>query len=58
MSIDTVGRREQILKLRDKVLQAEQERISGAETINVSEARKGLRERITNTQTEYTKLFY
>lgn len=46
------------MKLRDKVLQAEQERISGAETINVSEARKGLRERITNTQTEYTKLFY
>ena len=58
MSIDTVESREQILKLRDKVLQAEQERISGVETINVSEARKGLRERITNKQTVYTKLFY
>lgn len=36
---------EQILKLRAKVLQAEQERIEGAETLSVSEAREKLRER-------------
>ena len=58
MSIDTFEKREQILELRAKVLQAEQERISGAETITVSEARKRLREHIADTQTEYTKLFY
>ena len=33
------------LQLRAKVLQAEQERISGAETLSISEARKRLRER-------------
>lgn len=58
MSIDTFEKREQILELRAKVLQAEQERISGAETITVSEARKRLREHIDDTKTEYTKLFY
>jgi len=46
MSIDAFEKREQILQLRAKVLQAEQERIRGAETISVSEARKKLRERI------------
>ena len=46
MSIDAFEKREQILELRSKILQAEQERISGAETISVSEARKRLRERI------------
>lgn len=46
MSIDTFEKREQMLELRAKVLQAEQERISGAETISVLEARKRLRERI------------
>lgn len=45
MSIDAFEKREQMLQLRAKVLQAEQERISGAETISVSEARKRLRER-------------
>jgi len=44
MSIDAFEKREQILKLREKVLQAEQERISGAETLSVSEARRKLRE--------------
>lgn len=39
-------RREQILQLRAKVLQAEQECIDGAATLDVSEARKRLRERI------------
>ncbi len=45
MSIDAFEKREQILQLRAKVLQAEQERISGAETISVSEAKRRLRER-------------
>lgn len=45
MSIDAFEKREQILKLRAKVLQAEQERLDGAKTISVSEARKRLRER-------------
>lgn len=45
MSIDAFEKREQILQLRAKVLQAEQDRISGAETLSVSEARKRLSER-------------
>ena len=45
MSIDAFEKREQILQLRAKVLQAEQERLSGAETISISEAKKRLRER-------------
>lgn len=46
MDIDAFERREQILQLRAKVLQAEQERIEGADTLSVSEARKSLRERL------------
>ncbi|CDO03655.1 prevent-host-death family protein [Oceanobacillus picturae] len=45
MSIDAFEKREQILQLRLKVLQAEQERISGAETLSISEARRRLSER-------------
>ncbi|MCI8364759.1 MAG: type II toxin-antitoxin system Phd/YefM family antitoxin [Eubacterium sp.] len=45
MSIDAFEKREQILQLRAKVLQAEQERMDGKPTISVSEARKRLRER-------------
>ena len=45
MSIDAFEKREQVLKLRAKVLQAEQERISGAETLSISEAKRKLRER-------------
>lgn len=45
MSIEAFERREQILQLRAKVLQAEQERLDGTPTISVSEARKRLRER-------------
>lgn len=45
MSIDAFEKREQMLQLRAKVLQAEQERIDGQPTISVSEARKRLRER-------------
>ncbi len=46
MSIDAFEKREQILKLREKVLQAEQERIDGMETLSVQQARKQLRERL------------
>lgn len=45
MSIDAFEKREQILKLRANVLQAEQERLSGVSTLSVAEARKRLRER-------------
>lgn len=48
MSIDTFEKREQTLQLRAKVLQAEQERLDGAETYSVSEARKRLRERVND----------
>lgn len=46
MSIDAFEKREQILELRSGVLQAEQERLSGAKTMSVSEARKALKERL------------
>ncbi len=45
MSIDAFEKREQMLHLRARVLQGEQERIDGQPTISVSEARKRLRER-------------
>ena len=45
MSIDAFEKREQMLQLRARILQAEQERIDGEPTISVSEARKRLRER-------------
>ena len=48
MSIEAFEKREQILQLRAKVLQAEQERINGAETFSVSQARERLRERIND----------
>lgn len=46
MSIESFEKREQLLELRSKVLQAEQERISEEETISISEARKRLKERL------------
>lgn len=46
MSIDAFEKREQVLKLRAKVLQAEQERLDGRKTLSVSEARRQLQERI------------
>lgn len=45
MSIDAFEKREQILQLRSKVLQAEQERINGEMTMSIAEAGKRLRER-------------
>lgn len=50
MSIDAFEKREQILGLRAKVLQAEQERIDGAKTLSISQARKQLRERVNEIQ--------
>ena len=46
MNIEAFEKREQMLKLREKVLQAEQERLNKEETLSVSEARKKLKERI------------
>ena len=46
MSIEAFERREQMLRLHEKVLQAEQERLNGAKTISVSEARQRLRDRM------------
>lgn len=46
MSIEAFEKREQVLKLRAKVLQAEQERLDGLRTLSISEARKQLRERV------------
>lgn len=45
MSIEAFEQREQVLRLRAKVLQAEQERMDGADTLTVSDARKRLKER-------------
>lgn len=46
MSIEAFEKREQMLKFREKVLQAEQERIEGVKTLDISQARKRLRERV------------
>lgn len=48
MSIDAFEKREQMLRFREKVLQAEQERVNGAETLSVSDARQKLRERLND----------
>ena len=48
MSIEAFERREQMLQLRAKVLQAEQERMDNAPCLSVSQARKQLRERIND----------
>ena len=54
MSIEDFEKREQILKLRKRVLQAEQERMDGAKTYSVSEVRKQLivSKRIPNDNTK------
>ena len=48
MDIETSEKTEQMLELRAKVLQAEHERLNGAPTLSVAEARKRLRERVSN----------
>lgn len=45
MSIEAFEKREQILKLRSKIMVAEAERISGAPTVSLKEARKRLEEK-------------
>lgn len=46
MSIDAFEKREQMLQLWAKVLQAEQERLDGVDTLSISQARSRLRERV------------
>ena len=48
MNMYAFEKREEILNLREKVLQAEEERIRGEKTLSVSEARKLLRERMND----------
>lgn len=46
MNIDLFGKEEQLIQLRAKIMQAEQERMNGEQGISVVEARRKLRERI------------
>lgn len=46
MSIDAFEKREQLLSLRLKVMQAEQERLNGSETLSIDEAKKRLESRV------------
>lgn len=43
MDIEAFERREQLLNLRARILQAEEDRLRGAQTMSVSEAREALR---------------
>lgn len=45
MSIEEFEKREQMLELRARVLEAEQERLNQAPTLSISEAREELRRR-------------
>lgn len=45
MNIEAFEKREQLLKLRERVLEAERERIERQPTVSVAEARRRLRER-------------
>lgn len=45
MNIDAFEKREQVLDLRAKIMQAEEERVSGRAGRSIAEARKELRER-------------
>ena len=46
MNIEAFEKREQMLKLRERVLKAEQERIEGQPNMSVAEARGRLRDRV------------
>ena len=46
MSVETFEKREQMLEMRARVLQAEQERLEGARTRSITDARKELEERL------------
>jgi len=50
MNIEAFEKREQILELRDRILQAEQERINKEETITIEDVRKKLRDRAYGIQ--------
>ena len=52
MSNENLTTDEQFQKLRKRVLQAEQERINGEDTISVAEARDRLRERARKNDVE------
>ena len=45
MDMEAFERREQLLNLRARILQAEEERLRGARTTSISEAREALRKR-------------
>lgn len=46
MSMEAFERREELLNLRERIMQAEEERLSGANTLSVAEARQALRARL------------
>lgn len=46
MSIEAFEKREQLLRFRERIMQAEQERMEEAETRTIAQARKQLRERV------------
>lgn len=48
ISIEAFEKREQMLDLRSKVLKAEEERLSGAQSIDINEARNLLHQRLNN----------
>ena len=43
MSMEAYEKREEVLKLREQILQAEEQRVYGAKTMSVSEAREALK---------------
>ena len=45
MDMEAFERRENLLNLRSSILQAEEERLRGARTMSISEAREALRKR-------------
>ena len=46
MNMEAFERREQMLNLREKIMQAEEERLRGERTMGVADARKALKERL------------
>ena len=46
MNMEAFERREQMLNLREKIMQAEEERLRGERTMSVADARKALKERL------------
>lgn len=46
MSIEAFEKREEILNLREKLMHAEQQRLSGQPTISLDEAKRRIKERI------------